>query len=172
MHQPVQVFGRSIHLKSFPYLWGSSQLRWEPIIIAHLLCNFTALVFTILLCVQSASITYCTHSPVRCCKTFVVYNQNQTQICQIWVGAWTSLEWENVLAVIATWLGAQQKLMHYLTWVQWKHTNLFGGTVKNNALTFALSIWYPLSLVFVWSNWSPFHLVKILQSLRRFQRIV
>ena len=42
------------------------------------------------LCLLTA--TYCTHSPVCCCKTFVVYYQNQTQICQIRVRAWTQKE--------------------------------------------------------------------------------
>ena len=55
----------------------------------HLFCNFTALLFAVLLCLQSAFITYCAQSPVRCCKTFVAYYRNQTQTCQIRVGAWT-----------------------------------------------------------------------------------
>ena len=37
LHQPVQVFAHSICFASFPYLWWSSQLRREPIIVAHLL---------------------------------------------------------------------------------------------------------------------------------------
>ena len=46
--------------------------------------------FIVLLCVRSAFTTCCVYSLVRRCKTFVVYNQNQTQIRLILVRAPTS----------------------------------------------------------------------------------
>ena len=86
VYRPVWVFACSIYLTSFTYFWGLSRLRRKVIIVAQLLCSFTAILLAVLLCVQSASTTYCAHSPVRCYETFLLIIKTKLRLVKFGLG--------------------------------------------------------------------------------------
>ena len=76
VHRPVQVLAHSIFLALFAYLWGSNQLRREPIIVAHLLCILSKLLFYCLCDPSILRIAHAVLSAVIWCLSLSFKKQN------------------------------------------------------------------------------------------------